>query len=94
MKTFNFNNLLINPQELISPLSEKEIKRLLIDAINEYFDRKITLGTLAQAAKSIKKCASVPLNGLVSDIDEIITLTFVKEMLSDIVENLNGKSYE
>ena len=84
-----FNNLLINPQELISPLSEKEIKRLMIDAINAYFDKKITLSMLTQTAQSIKKCASVPLNGLVSDIDEIISLTFVKEMLSDIVEDLN-----
>ena len=94
MRMLNFNDLLINPQEVITPLSEKEIKRLIIDAINAYFDRKITLNKLVQTAQLIKKCASIPLNGLTSDIDEIISLAFVKEMLSDIVKDLNDKSYE
>jgi hypothetical protein len=91
--TKNIDNILIDPQNFIPSLSEKEIKKLLADAIRAYFDKKITLSTLAQTAQSIKKYSSIPLNEIESDIEEIRSLTFVKEMLNDIAENLNNTNY-
>ena len=94
MSIFSFDNILVNPRDFISPLSEKEIKKLVIDAINAYFDRKIDLQTLIEIAKVIKQYTSFPLNNFASDLDEIISLNFVKEILNDIVEDLSGKIYE
>lgn len=93
MKKFSLDNLLILPQELIPTLSENEIKKLLNDSINAYLDKEITLNTLTQTALSIKNHASIPLNELKNDIEDIISLTFVKDMLSDIAENLNDRNY-
>jgi len=46
---------------------------------------------LVKIAQGIRQYASFPLNGLKSDIDEIISLNFVKEMLSDIADELDNE---
>jgi len=91
MKINNFNTFSTNLKESISPLSENEIKILLRENISAYLDKKIDLQMLVKIAQGIRQYASFPLNGLKSDIDEIISLNFVKEMLSDIADELDNE---